>query len=228
MAELAGVATPLPLAVSTLLLWIFGLNFSTTLKSLISSSSLSSGGRGNKFLVAILCIAIVPVVIPVPSHRGCCHSSISGPRQRGGLKNSGHNASLSDSQYFNIIVRGVLVCADWFRPFGHHPRPCARRVRLPLFCFDPFHISLELLPLLDLAIAWDLLDPTLSLSLPMPLPRPLFLLEGETASSSPPPLYPSSFTFSFFFALSAAVCLFYLIPLSSTSDLSLSPDPWPP
>ena len=47
LAELTGVALPLPLplAVPTLLLWIFGLDFSTTSKSLICSSSLSDEGE---------------------------------------------------------------------------------------------------------------------------------------------------------------------------------------
>ena len=38
-----------------------------------------SRGGGEKFLVAIICITIVPVVIPVPSQRGCCHSSLREP-----------------------------------------------------------------------------------------------------------------------------------------------------
>ena len=54
--------------------WIF-YNFDVT-KILII---VVSRGGGEKVLVAILCITIVPVVIHVPSHRGCCHSSLSGP-----------------------------------------------------------------------------------------------------------------------------------------------------
>ena len=42
-------------------------------------------GGGNKFLVIILSIDIIPVVIPVPSCRGCCRSSLSGPWQHGVL-----------------------------------------------------------------------------------------------------------------------------------------------
>ena len=45
LAEISGVALPLPLAVPTLLLWIFGLDFSTTLTSLTSSSLLSVGAE---------------------------------------------------------------------------------------------------------------------------------------------------------------------------------------
>ena len=45
LSDLSGVAIPLPLAVPTLLLWIFGLYFSTTLTSLRSSLFLSSGGE---------------------------------------------------------------------------------------------------------------------------------------------------------------------------------------
>ena len=81
--------------------------------------------RGDKFLVAILYIVIFPVVIPVPSRRFCCCISLSGPWRRSGQQNSGRTASLSGSQYFNIIVRGVSVCAACFFPLGHHPRPCA-------------------------------------------------------------------------------------------------------
>ena len=38
-----------------------------------------SQGRGEKFLVSILCIAIIPVVIHVHYHRRCCRSSLSVP-----------------------------------------------------------------------------------------------------------------------------------------------------
>ena len=136
-------------------------------------------GRGNWFLVAILCIAISPVVIPVPYCRGWCRSSLNGPCWRGGLLNAGLNASLSASQSFNIDVRGVLVCVALFRPLGQHTRPCTWRVRLPLFRFDPFFLLLELLPLLNLAISLDLLEPTLLLFLPLLLMRPILPLEGE-------------------------------------------------
>ena len=91
-------------------------------------------------------------------------------------------ASLSTSQYFNIIVRVVSVCVACFRPLCRPPSPCTWRVRPPLFRFDTFLLSLEISPLLDLAISWDLLEPTLSLllsiPLPLPLPRPLLPLEG--------------------------------------------------
>ena len=36
----------------------------------------------------------------------------------------------------------------------------ALAVRLPLFRFDTLFLSLELFPLLDLDIAWNLLEPT--------------------------------------------------------------------
>ena len=148
-------------------------------------------GRGDEFLFAILCIAIVPVVIPVPSRRGCCRISLSGPWRRSGLRNPRRTDSLSSSQYFNIIVQGVSVCAAWFLPLGNHPCTFAWRVRPPLFRFNPFLILLEFSPLLDLAISWDLLEPTLSLLSPLTLPHPLLPLEGTTASSSSPPLSPS-------------------------------------
>ena len=81
-------------------------------------------GRGDKVLISILCIDSVPVVIPVPSRRGCCQSSLSRILQISGLRNYGRTASLSASQYFNIIIQGVLVCAACLLPLGHHPRPC--------------------------------------------------------------------------------------------------------
>ena len=114
-------------------------------------------GRGDEFLVSILCIAIVPVVIPVPSSRGFYRSSLSGPWQCGGLQNSMRTASLSASKYFNIIVREVLICVACFLPIGNRPHTCPWRVRLPLFRFDPFLLSLDISPLLDLYIVWDLL-----------------------------------------------------------------------
>ena len=97
-----------------------------------------SRGRGEKFLVTILCITIVPVGIPVPSRRGCFRNSLSGPWRSGGLQNYGRTASLSASQHFNIIVWGVSVCTTRLRRLGHHPRTCVWRLRLPLFRFDPF------------------------------------------------------------------------------------------
>ena len=58
----------------------------------------------------------------------------------------------------------------------------------------PIFLSLELSPLLDSAISWDLLEPTLLLLLPLPLLHPLLPLEAETASSSsPPPCIPHHF-----------------------------------
>ena len=82
-------------------------------------------GRSNLVLVTIICITILPVAIPVPYIRGCCRSSLSGPWRRGGMRNYGRTASLSDYQYFNIIFRGLLVCAAFFRLLGHHLSPCA-------------------------------------------------------------------------------------------------------
>ena len=99
-------------------------------------------GRDNEFQFAVLCIAITHVVIHVPSLIGCCRRSLSGPLQRGGLQKSGCTASVSASQYFNIIIQGALVSADFFLPIGHHPRPCVWRFHLPLFRFDPFSLSL--------------------------------------------------------------------------------------
>ena len=116
-----------------------------------------------------------------------------------------------------------LLSPSWSSPSSLHLKGPAAT----LFRFDPFLLSLELLPLLDLAIYQYLLDPTLSLSLPLPLPRPLLPLEGGTESSSSSPLSPSSFMFSFFFALSDSACLFSLLPLSSALDLLLLADPWP-
>ena len=147
-------------------------------------------GRVDEFLVSVLCIAIVPLVVPVTSCRGCYCSSLRGTWRRGGLRNSGITASRSSSQYFNIIVQGVLVFTAYFWPLVHYPCPCVWRVRPPLFRFDIFFLSLELFPLLDLAIARDLLEPTLLLLIPLPLPRRLLPLEVATASSSYPPLSP--------------------------------------
>ena len=118
-----------------------------------------SRGRGDELSVAILCISILSVVIPVPYLRGCCRSSLSRPWWRGGLQNSGCTAFLSASQYFNIIVWGLLECVVSFFHLGHHPCPCNWRVRPPLLRFDPFSLLLELSSLLDLAIAQYLLDP---------------------------------------------------------------------
>ena len=191
LVYLSGVSLPLPLAVSTLLPWIFGLDFYTTSISLRSLSLLSVRGEENELLVAIPCIAIFRIFILVPSRRGCCRSSFSGLWRHSRLWNSGRTPSLSASQYFNIIFQGVLLCAAWFFPIGHHPRPCAWRVRPPLFHFDPFLVFLDLLSLLDLAITQDLLEPTLLLLLPLPLTRRLLLLEWSTAYSSSPPLSPS-------------------------------------
>ena len=188
-----------------------------------------SRGKGDVVLVSILCIYIVPIVIPVPSIRGCFRSSLSGPWQCDWLRNSGRTASLSASQYFITILQWVLVCVACFLPIGHHPCPCAWRVRPPLFRFDPFLLSLELSPLLDLTISRYILEQNLSLSLPLPLMRPLLPLERATASSSsPPPQSPAWIPFRGFFAQSACACLFSLLLLSSTPALSLSPEPWLP
>ena len=118
-------------------------------------------------------------------------------------------ASLSVSQYFNIIVWGFSVCAAFFHPLGHHPCPCAWIVRPQLFWFDPFLLSLDILPLLYLAIARDLLDPTLTLSLPLPLPYTLLLLKGVTASSSSPPTVSLIISVSLF--LCPVICCLHLI-----------------
>ena len=150
-------------------------------------------GRGNKFLITIICIAIAPVVISVHSCRWFCHSYLSGPWRRGGMQNYGRTNLLSASQYFKIILQGVSLCAACFGPLGRHPCPCTRRARPPLFRFNLFFISLELWTLLDSAIAWDLLDPTLLLSLPLLLLYPILHHEAVTSSFSSPPLSPSSF-----------------------------------
>ena len=84
-------------------------------------------GIGGEFLVGILCIASVPVVILVPSSRRFCRSSLIGTWQRGGMWNSGRTASLIASQYFNIIVQLISVCAAWFWPLHRHPRSWAWR-----------------------------------------------------------------------------------------------------
>ena len=151
-----------------------------------------SRGGVDEVLIFIIYIAIVPVGIHVPSRRGFCSRSIIMPWQQGGLRNSRLTASLSASQYFNIIVQGLLVCAAFFRLLDHHPRPCTWRVRLPLLYFYPFSLSLELLPILVLYISRYFLDPTLSISLPLPLMHCILPLGGATASP-PPPLSPSSF-----------------------------------
>ena len=131
----------------------------------------------------------------MPSHRRFCRNSLSTPWGCGGLQISGRTASLSASQYFNIIVLRFLVCEACFHPLGCHPCPWAWRVRPPLFRFNPFSLSLELLPLLYLAISWDILEPTFSLLLPLSLLRPLVPLEVTPTSSSSPPLSHSSFPF---------------------------------
>ena len=169
---------------SSLYFWIgFFYNFDITKIMFI----VVSWGRGCEVLVAIICITIVPVVISVPYRRGFYCSSLSRPLRRGGLKNCGRTASLSASQYFNIIVWGVLVYAAWFCAFFHHPCPWNWKVRLPLFCFYPFSLSLNILPPLYLAIDWYFVDPNLLLLLPLPQPRPILFLEGATTSSSSPP-----------------------------------------
>ena len=153
-----GITPPSPCCpkTSSLYFWLgIVYNFDTT-KILVI---VVSRGRGDELSVAILCISILSVVIPVPYLRGCCRSSLSRPWWRGGLQNSGCTAFLSASQYFNIIVWGLLACVVCFFHLGHHPRPCNWRVRLPLFRFDPFSLLLELSSLLDLAIAQYLLDP---------------------------------------------------------------------
>ena len=129
LAELVGVALPLPLWCtnpSSLDFWL-GFFYNLYITNILVIFFIR--GRGEKFLVTILCIAITPVVIYVPSFRGCYRSSLSGPWLHGGLKNSMLTASLSASQYFNIIVQGVSVYVAWFFPLGHHPRICAWRVR---------------------------------------------------------------------------------------------------
>ena len=83
-------------------------------------------------------------------------------------------------------------------------------VRPVLFCFDPFLLSLEILPLLYLAIAWYLLEPTLLLLLPLLLPRTILSLEVEIASF-PHHCIPHHFCLSFYLPckLLSASCLSY-------------------
>ena len=165
-------------------------------------------GVGDEVLVAILIIAIFPVGLPVPSRIGYCRISLSGPWWSGGLQNSRRTASLSASQYFNIIFRGVSVCADCFFPLGHHHCPCAWRVLPQLFRFDPFFLSLNIF-LMDLSITFYLLEPTLSLSLILMMIRTLFILEGATESFfSPPYFLPHHFRLAF-------SSPYHLLPVSS-------------
>ena len=143
------------------------------------------------------------------------------------MKNYGRTTYLSAYQYLKpspkesrYVQLALALLAVTLIPAPEEPgRHCSASTYFSIAgAFDSYGFS----------YLGDLLEPTLLLLLPLPLLYPLLPLESVTSTTYPPPLSPSSFSFRLFFTISAAACLFYILTLSSASDLSLLPDHWHP